>query len=83
MEVGRIDSFSFRGVSSLSEPDVIEIYLDEETHELYYYIPASGQIFILELGEELDELPESAKKLLEINFTDKTAYAKGIEIPLF
>jgi len=66
------------------ESDLVEIYLDKETHELYYYIPASGQIFVLELGEELNELPKNAKKLLEINFTEKKAFAEGItEIPLF
>ncbi|RLF90972.1 hypothetical protein DRN43_00580 [Thermococci archaeon] len=57
------------------EPDNINIYLNPETKELYLYIPASHQLFLLKIGEEIEsdkisELLQDLEFVIQINFSE-------------
>jgi len=56
------------------EFNVVDLYLDLETGELFIHIPASGQTF-LAFGEEVDSLPEKRKYLGQINLDAGRWYA--------
>ena len=47
-----------------SEPNIVEIYVDKETKEIYHFLPATGT---LDNGEEL---PETAVFCVQINIDD-------------
>jgi len=40
----------------MPEADIVEIFRDKDKI-LYLYIPASGQLFYIDIGEEVDENP--------------------------
>ena len=51
------------------EDDIVEIYADPETHDLIMFIPASRQIFRLEIGDELVDFPSDATYICDVNFS--------------
>jgi len=61
----RVTNFSADGEM---EFNVVDLYLDTETGELFIHIPASGQTFCA-FGEESDGLPEKRKYLGQINLS--------------
>ena len=60
------------------EGDIVEIWIDPKYHghSLYLVVPATKQKFPLVWGEEVEELPGSARLLCQVNlagFTDRQA----------
>lgn len=58
---------------NMPEADIIEIFVNKETRELYLVIPASSMVFLLEMGEEQDidvYDKERFKEIAQVNLDD-------------
>lgn len=60
----------------MPEANIIEIFVDPETNALYLCIPASSQLFELDLGKEQDFSPYDKLRLLgQFNLDEESACA--------